>query len=195
MRAVSVAVFAGMLGSAFVIPAPAARAVSFTEKVLWSFGSGTDGTNPHAGLIDVSGTLYGTTAFGGGTGCDGYGCGTVFSIDPDTGAETPVYSFCSRKDCRDGDYPYAGLIDVRGALYGTTSSGGTSTGCDGSGCGTVFSIDPSTGAEAVLYSFFGGTDGANPNASLIDVKGTLYGTTYNGGAYGYGTVFSLTKNR
>jgi len=84
------------------------------------------------------------------------------------------------------------LIEVKGTLYGTTLSGGT--GCDGAGCGTVFSLDPNTGAETVLYAFQGGTDGSGPNA-VIDVKGTLYGTTVGGGAYGYGTLFALEKAR
>jgi len=46
----------------------------------------------------------------------------------------------------------------------------------------------------------GGTDGALPNANLIDVKGTLYGTTYEGGggsdcinSGGCGTVFAIRK--
>lgn len=47
-------------------------------------------------------------------------------------------------------------------------------------------------SEKVLYSFKGGGDGANPVAGLIDVKHTLYGTTEYGGAYGAGTVFSIT---
>lgn len=37
-------------------------------------------------------------------------------------------------------------------------------------------------------------DGANPSADLIDLKGTLYGTTVNGGAHNGGTVFSITTN-
>ena len=44
----------------------------------------------------------------------------------------------------------------------------------------------------VLYNFTGGEDGANPAAGLIrDASGQLYGTTYNGGANGWGVVFGL----
>jgi uncharacterized repeat protein (TIGR03803 family) len=81
---------------------------------------------------------------------------------------------------------------VNGRLYGTTVVGG-GTGCGGGGCGTVFSIDPDTGAETVIHSFQGGTDGEYPGTGVIDVKGALYGTTSDGGAYGYGTVFALRK--
>jgi hypothetical protein len=88
-------------------------------------------------------------------------------------------------------------------LYGTTTSGGELTACSGYGCGTVFGLVPpaSPGGEwrkAVLHSFTGGSDGANPAASLIiDTNGVLYGTAPNGGAstacagYGCGTVFKL----
>jgi uncharacterized repeat protein (TIGR03803 family) len=161
------------------------------ETVLHSFGNGKDGWYPGAGVIAINGMLYGTTSGGGVAGCGGFGCGTVFSIDPGTGVEKVLYSFCSQQNCTDGADPVTTLIDVKGKLYGTADSGGN-TGCGGSGCGTVFSIDPGTGTEKVVYSFLGGTDGANPQASLIDSNGTLYGTTGAGGN-GYGTVFLLTK--
>ncbi|MGA8663367.1 MAG: choice-of-anchor tandem repeat GloVer-containing protein, partial [Candidatus Cybelea sp.] len=46
----------------------------------------------------------------------------------------------------------------------------------------------------VLYSFKGGSsDGAYPEAALVNVKGKFYGTTYGGGANGDGTVFAITK--
>jgi uncharacterized repeat protein (TIGR03803 family) len=152
-----------------------------TEKVLYSFGNGTDGAFPTAGLIDVNGTLYGTTELGGsqtGVGCGG-GCGTVFSITPG-GKETVLHSF---RGGTDGEFPEAGLIDVNGTLYGTTSGGAGQY-----GDGTVFSITPG-GKEKVLHNFSGG-DGAEPLATLLNVNGTLYGTTYQGG--GQGTVFSIT---
>lgn len=139
-----------------------------TLKLLHSFGgSSTDGGFPTAGLINVNGTLYGTTEIDGA-----YGGGIAFSITP-RGKETALHFF---GQAGDGSEPYAGLIEVGGKLYGTTLNGG-GTGCGGSGCGTVFSLNPKTGAEAVLYAFQGGSDGANPYAGLINVKGTLYGTT------------------
>ena len=170
---------------------------SGAETVLHSFGGSADGKYPQAGVILVDGMVYGTTYAGGVTGCGAFGCGTVFSLDPGTGTEKVLYSFCSQTNCTDGANPFASLIDVNGTLYGTTSAGG-GTGCGGSGCGTVFSIDPGTGAETVLYSFCSQancTDGANPEAALIAVRGNLYGTTYAGGASGYGTVFVLKPKR
>jgi uncharacterized repeat protein (TIGR03803 family) len=172
-----------------------------TETVLYAFCQHTkscsDGSTPRAGLIDVNGIFYGTTMQGGRTSkCGGLGCGTVFAINPTTGIETMLYEFCNKKSCGDGAAPEASLIDVSGMLYGTTTGGGANTACDyGNGCGTVFSVDPTTGTETVLYSFCNQTnctDGASPFASLIDVNGTLYGTTQSGGTHGYGTVFAIT---
>jgi uncharacterized repeat protein (TIGR03803 family) len=135
-----------------------------------------------AGLIDVSGTLYGTTTGGGATGE-----GTVFAITP-SGTETVLHSFGATQD--DGANPYAGLLNVNGTLYGTTAYGGVE-GCGSNNCGTVFSITPS-GTETVLHSFgFHTRDGRSPYSALVSVNGRLYGTTYQGGA-GYGTVFSVT---
>ena len=150
--------------------------------MLHTFGKGTDGAKPAASLIDVNGTLYGTTASGGA-----YKGGTIFSITPG-GKEKVLHSFGYGAD---GAYPVASLIYVNGALYGTTENGGASNFCGG-GCGTVFSITTS-GSESVLHSFAGNGDGIYPAASLTDVNGTLYGTTTSGGLYGNccGTVFSL----
>ena len=88
----------------------------------------------------------------------------------------------------DGESPYGSLVrDTEGNLYGTTEAGGAS------GAGTVFKVDKS-GTHTVLYSFKGGSDGANPYVGVIrDAAGNLYGTTANGGASGLGTVFKLTK--
>jgi uncharacterized repeat protein (TIGR03803 family) len=78
-------------------------------------------------------------------------------------------------------------MDAKGNLYGTTFAGGTSA------AGTVFKVN-SHGKEAVLYTFTGGTDGSIPFAGLVlDTAGNLYGTTYEGGTVGMGTVFKVTK--
>ncbi len=158
-----------------------------TEKYLYRFKGGSDGASPQAGLIDIDGTLYGTTVQGGGSGCSGYGCGTVYSIST-SGVEKVLHRFT---DHPDGANPQGGLINVNGTLYGTTSGGGSYYG------GTIYSIN-TTGKEKVLYSFRGGADGAQPEAGLIDVNGTLYGTTFSGGgcvsasSSGCGTVFSVS---
>jgi uncharacterized repeat protein (TIGR03803 family) len=139
--------------------------------VLYSF-KGKDGADPGAGLLNVNGTLYGTTT-GGGKYCRGSdGCGTVFSITT-SGKETVLHSFGGTGD---SGYPKAGLLNVNGTLYGTTAGGGAN------GSGTVFSITTS-GAETVLYSFKGGKDGKAPSAGLLNVKGTLYGSTEVGGQF------------
>lgn len=161
------------------------------EKVLYAFKGGSDGEYPSAGLLEVNGTLYGTTPDGGDLECkSGIGCGTVYSLGT-SGAETVLYRFAGGSD---GAHPAAGLIDVNGTLYGTTSSGGSGS-CNG-GCGTVYAISTS-GAETVLYNFKGHSDGERPEAGLIDVGGVMYGTTEHGGGSRYcssgcGTVYSVT---
>jgi uncharacterized repeat protein (TIGR03803 family) len=166
------------------------------EKTLYSFCSQancTDGAYPAAGLIHANGMLYGTTAGGGASAnsaCGDSGCGTVFSLNRKTGAETVLYSFCSQANCTDGAHPSASLIEVNGILYGTTPYGGVCF----YGCGTVFSVDPGTDAENVLYTFCSQancTDGAQPVASLIEVNGLLYGTAQLGGDADSGVVFSI----
>src|SRR5262249_36095085 len=86
---------------------------------------------------------------------------TTFLCVPSAKAATHavVYSFCTGLGiCSDGAIPAAGLIDVNGILYGTTTEGGDNN-CGN--CGAVFALDPNTGKETVLYSF-AGADGMNP---------------------------------
>jgi uncharacterized repeat protein (TIGR03803 family) len=63
---------------------------------------------------------------------------------------------------------------------------------NGGGCGTVFSV--TTGGKEQLLHTFGGSssDGYYPSSNLINVNGTLYGTTANGGTHGAGTVYAIT---
>ena len=153
---------------------------SGTETVLYSFPAGS--SDPYTGLIQGSdGNFYGTTGAGGATDD-----GTVFKVTP-SGTETVLHAFA--KTGTDGQTPYAGLIQGSdGNLYGTTYFGGAH------GFGTVFKVTPG-GTETVLYSFAGGNDGEHPYAGVIQGSdGNFYGTTYQGGASGYGTVFKLTPS-
>ncbi|HTT84959.1 MAG TPA: choice-of-anchor tandem repeat GloVer-containing protein [Rhizomicrobium sp.] len=143
-----------------------------------------DGRYPNSGLTDLENTLYGTTSVTGSGG----DAGTLFSFDPKTNTHTIVYTFCSVANCTDGYGPNAGLLSVNGMLYGTTGGGGI---C--STCGTIYSFDPNSGVEAVVYSFCAQTceDGFEPASNLINSGRTLYGTTVYGGKSGQGTVFSF----
>lgn len=125
----------------------------WNESVLYSFGSiSGDGISPYGSLIrDVEGNLYGTTQYGGGTGCGGRGCGTVFKVDPQ-GNETVLYSFQGPPG--DGYYPFGTLLrDGEGNLYGTTYAGGSGSCSYGAivGCGIVFKIDTS-GNESIIHN-------------------------------------------
>ena len=145
------------------------------EKVLHSFKGPPDGYSPVANLIDVDGTLYGTSKWGG-AGSGIYG-GTVFSITT-KGREHVLTSFGS-----DGSWLAAGLTNVNGTLYGTTIKGGSSPKCShtGTDCGVLFSVT-TTGVENVPYRFDDARDGLEPQMQLLNVNGTLYGTTYYGGS-------------
>jgi len=151
------------------------QAQSFS--VLYTFTGTPDGSVPaQANLLDVNGTLYGTT-YSGGT----YGYGTVFKFNR-KGQETVLYSFTGGTD---GATPSAGVVrDTQGNLYGTTYSGGDLS-CISiygtAGCGVVFKLD-TTGTETALYSFTGGTDGGEPEGLVIDNAGNLYGITFFGGS-------------
>jgi uncharacterized repeat protein (TIGR03803 family) len=147
---------------------------------LYSF-DGNDGALPIGGLVQADGYLYGTTS----ELDSGLLTGTVFKISP-AGRLTTLVSFNRPRAA----WPWAGLVlATDGNLYGTTSGGGAYGG------GTIFKITPS-GASTPLYNFCaqtGCTDGAGPVAGLVQATdGNLYGTTAGGGAYGYGTVFTLS---
>jgi uncharacterized repeat protein (TIGR03803 family) len=164
---------------------------SGSETVLHSFtgGHSTDGQTPVGGLINVNGVLYGVTLSGGGKRIS---CGTVYSITT-SGVEKVLYRF---KGAPDGCGPNGELRDVGGTLYGQTGRGGIEQCKEYSqdvDCGTIFSITTS-GVEKVLHQFAGGSDGEFPTGQMIDVGGTLYGVTTQGGSAGHGTVYSITPS-
>ena len=136
------------------------------EHVLHEFKGTPDGASPYAGLINVNGTLYGTTD---GRWCERHG--TVFKVST-SGAEHVVYRF---KGTPDGAIPYGRLVSLNGTLYGTTQYGGAS------GIGAIFKVSTS-GNEHVLHSFTGSSaDGEYPVAGMTAVTGALYGTASQGG--------------
>ena len=159
-----------------------------TGTVLYTFTGGSDGGGPESRLIsDGVGNFYGTTVVGG------LGYGTVFELSPNGSEgwnETVLYSFTGGADGANPTYSYV-IFDSGGNLYGTAYGGGTN------GYGVVFELSPAgkSWTETVLYSFAGGTDGANPvNGLILDPAGNLYGKTYYGGGHTYGTVFELSPS-
>jgi uncharacterized repeat protein (TIGR03803 family) len=153
------------------------------KKTLHAFRfspSSRDGAFPAAGVVALSGNLYGTT-FGGGR----YSDGAVFEVNPSSGSERVVHAFACCGTITDGEFPVADLIAAKGILFGTTRDGGLS------GAGTLFEVRV-PGGETVLHDFGGKPDGAAPSAALIPFGSKLYGTTAEGGSKSEGAVFALT---
>jgi uncharacterized repeat protein (TIGR03803 family) len=156
----------------------------------------SDGRYPDAVIQAADGNFYGATSSGGGTDCAD-GCGTIFKITA-SGTLTTLYRFCTQGNCPDG-YNAWGLIQGSdGNFYGVTGHGGASGNrCDGLGCGTIFKITAS-GSLTTIYNFCtqsGCPDGQFPNGQLVLTHGgNFYGTTSEGGAYGGGTIFTITPS-
>jgi uncharacterized repeat protein (TIGR03803 family) len=113
---------------------------TWSEKVLYSFRSGSDGDNPFGGVIfDGAGNLYGTTLEGGGTACGGYngvppGCGVVYELMPSSGG-TWTEKVLVRFDGKPNDTPINDLVmDGIGNLYGTAA------GYDTDSLGSIYEV-------------------------------------------------------
>jgi uncharacterized repeat protein (TIGR03803 family) len=170
---------------------------AWTETVLHTFAGGSDGSNPQAGLIvgPEGVLLYGETVYGGGTGCGGTGCGTVYTMDQlknGSWKEKVIHSFAGGTG--DGANPDFGELAFApdGYLIGTTTNGGSYNG------GTIFEMWQTGNVwnESGFYDFGEGEDGRYPLAGVVlDADGNPYGTTVEGGEYGYGMVWHVATDR
>ncbi len=169
----------------------------WTESVVHTFLSGSDGGTPAGGVVlDAAGNIYGGVVLGG------KGNGLIFKLTPRptggwTNSNAHVFTYA------DGSVPQGNLtIDANGNIFGVTGSGGTSTNCFGGGCGVVFRLTPNPnggGTFKILHTFTGGADGSHPRGGLaLDAAGNVYGTTWIGGRMsdcsgnGCGLVFKLS---
>lgn len=171
-------------GTAFKLTPQVNGTWSFT--LLHAFKGSPDAAFPYGGLIaDSRGNLFGTTYFGGASGN-----GTVYELFRRVGGgygERVLYSFTGGSD---GGNPTSTLVfDSAGNLYGTTSAGGGSC-----GCGTIFELNRTTGAESTIHEFGSTqTDGQYPYYGLTpDANGNLFTSTVAGGSFGQGVIYGLT---
>ena len=159
-----------------------------------------NGDAPWSGVaVGPNGALYGTTV-SGGVGNGGFGWGTVYEVQPPANAcktaicywsETVLHAFAGGTS--DGGFPEFGNVtfDPAGNMYGTGSEEGADA------CGVVWELSPSASGwtESILYNFQGLDDAQNPVGGLIlDQAGNLYGTTFDGGVNGGGTVYELSPD-
>ena len=155
------------------------------ETVLYFFSGAADGGSPNGLIQGTDGNFYGTAAFGGQFNmfCGQQGCGVLFRVTP-AGVESTPYAFVGGQN--DGAQAASVIQGSDGNLYGVTQYGGQSN------VGTVFKVTPA-GAEVVLHSFAGGSDGALPQLPLTEGRdGNLYGTTPYGGKNADGVVLRVT---
>ena len=146
--------------------------------------AGADGAFPRGSLVEDGGFLYGTTQQGGAANL-----GTLFRLSLDGTLET-IASFDGSK----GAQPSGGLaLAGDGSLYGTTEIGGSGAcGENGAtGCGTIYRL---LGGVLETVHSFSALDGSHPNGDLRELNGQIYGTTFDGGANGLGTVFRLESD-
>ena len=149
--------------------------------LVWSFSF--DITN---GYFPVWLTTANDGNFYGVTGGSGYSAGSIFRITPN-GSFTSLVQFDGTNDSDPGMI----IQGTDGNLYGTAQGGGTF------GQGTIFKLTlphcPTNGLMETVVAAFGSTNGHTPFGELIQGSdGLLYGTTIEGGAFGFGTVFNST---
>ena len=156
------------------------NAQTVTESAIYNFVAGPAGEHPENGLIQASdGNFYGTVS-----DVYGFGYGSVYRITP-SGDFSVVYTFTNGLD---GGEPEASLIEgPDGALYGTTSQGGS-----GYQAGTVFRLTLD-GQLTTMFQFNGDATGMAPDSTLtLGSDGNFYGVLTSGGPQYTGEVFKLT---
>jgi uncharacterized repeat protein (TIGR03803 family) len=159
---------------------------TWTETLLYQFGQGKSYLPMGPMIIDKAGNLYGTTTGGGA-----YGVGSVYKLSQANGVWTieSLYDFTPSPNYGEPPTPGGLVMDAEGNLYGNTQYDGVY------GVGSLFKLTPTVGywKFSLIHSFTGSTDGGYPVGGIaIDPQGNLYGTTYSGGLFQYGTVYKFS---
>ncbi len=151
---------------------------NWSESVLWNFSGGSDGGVPESGVIfDSEGNLYGTTAFGSGSG-------TVYQLSPSQSGwtEKTLYTFTGRDN---GNASGGLVIDAAGNLFGLTGDMGP---------GEAYELSPQDGNWVFTrLQYFSGAYPGPIAAPTLDSQGNLYGSLPSGG-FGGGEIFELARN-
>ena len=165
---------------------------TWSEGVLHRFQA-SDGAGPSTSVVlDSHGNVYGTTASIGG------GYGTVFQLTPQAGGGWTLTTLHAFTGSWDGGYDYnhpdGGLaLSDAGHLYGATQAYGIHN------FGVIFNlgrISALSWYELLAHAFSGGSDGGSPRAApTVGPDGNVYGTTFDGGSNGAGTVYRVTPNK
>ncbi len=153
-----------------------------TLTTLWNFANGTDDSVPfYTTLQGQDGNMYGVSAaqYNGQYGA-------FFKV-----SASGVFKALRDFNYTNGANPNLPTQGTDGNFYGTTQGGGDPT-CK---CGVVYKAT-AAGAITVLHNFKGyPTDGYRPLAVLVQgYDGNFYGTTYQGGAKNFGSVFKITPS-
>jgi len=147
---------------------------------LHEFASdGTDGYYPESAPVLVGSTLYGTTNGGGSSYC-----GIIYSIETAGTNYQVLYTLSGYP--LSGSYPRGGLVTDGINLFGMTYGGGVND------YGCIFNAACDGSSFTILHSFSSSSsDGAYPYGTPVLDGNMLYGTTSDGGANYYGSIFSL----
>jgi uncharacterized repeat protein (TIGR03803 family) len=162
-------------------------------QMIYTFTGGADGATPYGGVaFDSAGNIYTTTDQAGDlTACRKDGCGTVIELSPVAGggwSESTIFTFTGPNGAHSLSTP---LLDRAGNLYIAVHEGGAKND------GLLFELSPGSGGtwtQTVLHTFGSTTDdGQDPGYGflIMDSTGAIYGTTYAGGKYNYGTVYKI----
>lgn len=168
---------------------------------LYAFQNPNEGNFPTAPVtIAADGSLYGTTTQGGGSGNCSNGCGTVYRLQPPAEicrsvscpwTETILYAFQGGEGLA---FPGGVVFDHAGNIFGAAASGPFTGGELGGG---LYELTQTQGhwSYQTLYEFPGSPYGCTPEGFvLLDQADNIYGTTYQCGAYGNGTVYEISPS-